>query len=102
MQIIKPKGLWARARGLKRYREHSEMVMVLEDCNSIHTIGMKGDMDLWGLDENGMVVYEEQKIKPNQIRFLGKTVKTVVECYSATPMAIKHQIKKRIEENYNE
>lgn len=92
MEIVKPKSIWKRARGLKRHAPFEPVVMVLTSCSSIHTFGMKEAIDVWGLDKEGDVIHTISSLKPNKICFMGKEVVTVVECYSTHSESFKNQI----------
>ncbi len=96
-QVV-PKGVWGRARGLKRYRPDEPVMLVLTECRSVHTFGMKGEMDLWGLDANGVVIERRTQVGRGKVLLLNKGVKTVVECYSNQPPEFKTAIEWQIRE----
>lgn len=57
---------FARARGLLGSNPIKE-VLVLTPCKSVHTFGMKYDLDVAFVDKEGTVLAVYHKVKPNTI-----------------------------------
>lgn len=59
------RSFWARLKGLLGRRGMEESSgLLLDPCNSVHTMFMKFTIDAVFLDENGMVLHIEHKLKP--------------------------------------
>ncbi len=71
---------FSRLRGLLgRHELQRGEALVIEPCNSIHTIGMKFSIDALFLDGDGRVVALRRDIRPYRFTRIFRNAKRVVE-----------------------
>jgi uncharacterized membrane protein (UPF0127 family) len=57
--------------------------LVFQNCNSVHTFGMRENLDIIFLDANGAVLRTERDVKPMRLLYC-RAAKTVIERRSQT------------------
>ena len=75
-------GFFQKGRGLLKTGRHSQAV-VLKDCASVHTFGMRYALDLAFIGYDGLVLRVCRDVKPGRLRFHSGT-SCVVERPSTT------------------
>ncbi|MCL2529980.1 MAG: DUF192 domain-containing protein [Coriobacteriia bacterium] len=69
MKIILATSIRARLTGLlKKGRCTNGEVLLLAPCKSIHTFGMRSDLDLAFIDAEARVLTSERNLPPNKLR----------------------------------
>ena len=66
IKIVIADTFWKRLRGLMG-KKNINYGMLFKKCNSIHTFGMKENIDIIGLNENNEVIYKYENLSKNQI-----------------------------------
>ena len=70
MEIVVARSRWARLRGLAlRRRAPPDTALLLPRCRSVHTFGMRFELDLIWLDEHGRVLAVDESVPPCRVRW---------------------------------
>lgn len=66
MRIVYAKGFFKRLIGLA-FKKNIDYVLVLENCNSIHTFFMKENINIVMTDKNKKIIFMKKNMKKNKI-----------------------------------
>lgn len=75
--------LWDRALGFLITRPE-QCVLLISPCKSIHTFGMKKNLDIAFMDSQGVVIYSERGVSSGKIRNCWKAYSVLERYASAT------------------
>jgi uncharacterized membrane protein (UPF0127 family) len=75
----------SRALGLALLREPPPgIALYFPRCRSVHTFGMRFDLDIVFLDARGLTIRTERRVRPSGILFC-RRARSVLELPAATP-----------------
>jgi uncharacterized protein len=68
MRVKVAKSHWDRLRGLSWRRNRPAYALLLARTRSVHTFGMRFALDLYWLDERGVVLRVDRAVPPRRLR----------------------------------
>ena len=68
MRVKVAKSHWDRLRGLSWRRDQPAYALLLARTRSVHTFGMRFALDLYWLDERGVVLRVDRAVPPRRLR----------------------------------
>ena len=82
--IKKANNLFLKIKGFMFKKDKINYGLLLNNCNSIHTLFMKQKIDVIMTDKNDNILYYYQNLKPFRIIFHKKKVKKIYELPAGT------------------
>lgn len=67
MRLVLATRLSERLLGLRKPLQYKESVLLLAPCSSIHTFGLRSEIDVAFLDREGFVLKVSRAVKPNTL-----------------------------------